>query len=109
MAAAGVVVAVEGRPMRLRRQPHENWPQKHLLAKELEGDVLVRDSFRVNKSQLLRWTSPETVGIASLKAIALNVQVVKISLCVWGSVTAQPKAMAIDWLKEEATGFGEPR
>lgn len=106
MAAAGDDVAVEGRPLRLRRQPRETWPEKHVFAKQLESDVFVRDSFRTNKSQLLRWTSPETVGIASLKALSLNVQVIKICLEVWGSVSALPKAMAIDWLKEEAIRFG---
>ncbi|CAE7355826.1 unnamed protein product [Symbiodinium sp. CCMP2456] len=109
MAAAGDDdVAVDGRPLRLRRQPRETWPEKHVFAKQLESDVFVRDSFRTNKSQLLRWTSPETVGIASLKALSLNVQVIKICLEVWGSVSALPKAMAIDWLKEVMTeAWGE--
>lgn len=107
MAAAGDAV-VQGRTMRLRRHPHEVWPEKHLLAKTLEADVHVRDTFRTNKFQLLSWTSPETVGTASLKALALNVQVIKISLEVWGSATALPKAMTIDWLKDEALGFGKP-
>ena len=107
-AAAGEV-PVEGRGLRLRRHPHEVWPERHLLAKTLEADVHVRDSFRTNKFQLLRWTSPETVGTASLKALALNVQVIKVALEVWGSATALPKAMTIDWLKEEALGFGKPK
>ena len=104
-AGAGYGEVLEGRPLRLRRQPRETWPEKHAFAKQLEADVYVRDSFRTNNSQLLQWTSPQTVGVASLKALALNVQVIQISL----RVSALPKAMTIDWLKEEAIGFGEPR
>ncbi|CAE7222598.1 unnamed protein product, partial [Symbiodinium necroappetens] len=53
------------------RQPRETWPEKHAFAKQLEA------------------------------ALALNVQVIQISLRVWGSVSALPKAMTIDWLKED--------
>ena len=89
--------------LRVRRQRGQVWPEVGMLAKAFEDDQEIRGIFRNNKGHLLSWPSPQTVGCASLKALALNVAVVKLSLQVWGAVMTSPKSMAIDWLKKEAT------
>ena len=88
-------------PSRLRARSVE-WPGQDELAKLLEADAGVRECFRANKAQLLSWPSPQLVGVASLKALSLNVGVIKLALQVWGNSCDFPKAMAIDWLKREA-------
>ena len=91
----------EAAPERLRARSVE-WPDQDELSCALEADAGVRESFRANRAQLLAWPSPQLVGVASLKALALNVGVVKLALRVWGKTCDYPKAMAIDWLKREA-------
>ena len=89
--------------LRVRRQRGQAWPESGLLAKALEEDTEIRSIFRHNKGHLLQWPSPQLVGCASLKALSLNVSVLKISLEVWGAANPAPKGIAIDWLKKEAT------
>ena len=102
MAADDSPEAVDG-TVRIRRARTTVWPEKGLLAKAFEEDTQVRNLFRQNKGHLLSWPSPELVGVASLKALALNVTVVKLALRIWGLSTPTPKAMSVDWLKKEAT------
>ncbi|CAE7190626.1 unnamed protein product [Symbiodinium pilosum] len=71
----------------------------------MEEDADIRNSFRMNKSQLLAWCSPKLVGVASLKSLALNVPVIKLAIQIWGSHTSVPKTMPIDWLKQEVSGL----
>ena len=75
-----------------------------------EQDTKIRDAYRVNKQQLLVWPSPELVGVASLKALAMNVDVIGKAIQVWGAACPKPRTMSIDWLKKEArpqTKLGE--
>ena len=89
--------------LRVRRQPSTTpWPEKGLLTKAWEEDAGVRDMFRANKGHLLAWPNPQLVGVASLRALSLNVGVVKLAIEVWGSVCTQAKSMVVDWLKQEA-------
>ncbi|CAE7193246.1 unnamed protein product [Symbiodinium sp. CCMP2592] len=81
------------------------WPDKGLLATAFEEDNEVRSLFRQNKGHLLSWPSPELVGVASLKALALNVTVIKLAIRIWGQATPTPKAMSVDWLKNEVSGL----
>ena len=105
MAAEEVADAADAAAghLRVRRQRGQVWPELGMLAKAFEDDQEIRAIFRNNKGHLLSWPSPQTVGCASLKALALNVPVVKLSLQIWGAVMTSPKSMAIDWLKKEAT------
>ena len=95
-------LAPEGPTLRVRRQTSAQWPEKGTLTKAMEEDADIRNSFRMNKSQLLAWCSPKLVGVASLKSLALNVPVIKLAIQIWGSHTSVPKTMPIDWLKQEA-------
>ena len=97
MAAAAVCP-----PLRVRRANQDSWPERFALATALESDEHIRMLFRANKNQLLAWTSPELVGSATMKALALNVNVVLHALQIWCSSTTTPQAMLIDWLKQEA-------
>ena len=94
--------AGESRAIRVRRQTSAKWPEKGALSKAMEEDGAIRNSFRANRSQLLAWPSPNLVGVASLKALGLNVHAVGLALQIWGSCHSTPKTMPIDWLKEEA-------
>ena len=78
------------------------WPENSLLAKRWESDGLIRAIFRTNKSCLLAWLKPTLVGVASLRALALNKTAVTIALDVWCQVTTQAKSPPVDWLKQEA-------
>ncbi|CAE7703188.1 unnamed protein product [Symbiodinium sp. CCMP2592] len=89
--------------LRVRRQRGQVWPESGLLAKAFEEDNEIRSIFRHNKGHLLQWPKPSLVGCASLKALSLNVAVLKISLEVWGAAIPAPKSMAIDWLKKEVS------
>ena len=88
--------------IRVRRRGLDVWPERHAFANALEENSTIRQLFRTNKNQLLCWPSPQLVGVASLKALAMNVDVVKIALGVWGEVMDYPKSMQVDWLKQEA-------
>ncbi|CAE7938074.1 unnamed protein product [Symbiodinium necroappetens] len=92
-----------GAPVRVRRTGSSAWPEAFALAKALESDVNIRLRFRENKNQLLAWTSPELVGTATMKALAMNVNVVLHALEVWCKSCSTPKCMVIDWLKQEVT------
>ena len=97
------VDAVEA-PVRIRRtRTGPAWPDEDVLAKAFEGSNQVRASYRDNKGHLLRWPSPQLVGVASMKALSMNVDVLQVALQVWGEVTPVPKSMSIDFLKREAT------
>ncbi|CAE7354230.1 unnamed protein product [Symbiodinium sp. KB8] len=63
----------------------------------------VRAAFRSNRNHLLAWPSPELVGVASLKSMALNVSVLSVALQVWASTSPICKSMSVDWLKAEVT------
>ena len=95
--------AAEGLALRVRRGQSQQWPDMDALAKAWEASGEIRECFRANSAHLLCWPSPTLVGAASLKALGLNVTVIRIALTVWGSSTPLCKAMAIDWLKQEAT------
>ena len=88
-------------PLRLRQRSAE-WPDDNVLAMAWEAEAKVRESFRLNKSQLLAWPSPQLVGVASLRALALNVPVIQLALKAWGETCDFAKSMAVDWLKREA-------
>ena len=88
--------------IRVRRRGLDVWPERHAFATALEENKTIRELFRTNKNQLLCWPSPQLVGVASLRALAMNVDVVKIALEIWGEFQDFPKAMQVDWLKQEA-------
>ena len=101
VSMAGSEAPQDGAPIRIRARS-AGWPVQEDFAKRLEADVQIREAFRTNRNQLLAWPSPQLAGVASLKALALNVPVVKVALEVWGAVNDFPKSIAIDWLKKEA-------
>ena len=94
--------STEGARLRVRHQTAPTWPEPEALAKAWEADLEVRHIFRQNRANLLAWPSPKLVGVASMKALAMNIAVIKVSLVTWGSVTEAAKTMPIDWLKQEA-------
>lgn len=93
----------EGRLRVRRTRSQVSWPEPALLAAAFEEDQSIRALYRENRGHLLRWPSPELVGVASLKALALNVRVLDTALRIWGQATPVPKGMSVDWLKKEAT------
>ena len=78
------------------------WPAKFELAKLWEADGLIRATWRVNKFKLLCWVKPTLVGVASLRALALNKKAVELALLTWTSFATMPKSPPVDWLKQEA-------
>ena len=91
-------------PVRVRRaRSGPAWPSKGELATALERSEFVRAMFRETKGCLLKWLGPQLVGVASLKALSLNVDVVCVALQIWSQSITVPKTMSIDWLKQEAT------
>ena len=94
----------EGQTARFRRRHTNLWPEEGALAAAWEGEVRIREIFRTNTSKLLAWPSRDLIGVASLKALSLNVDVVGKAMEVWGQSCQQPRTMSIDWLKQEA-GF----
>ena len=94
----------QGALLRVRRDASRAWPEEGALTKMWEADTDVRSCFRCHKSHLLIWPSSQLVGAASLKALAMNVPVIKLALEIWGGHTTEEKckAMPIDWLKQEA-------
>ncbi|CAE7779252.1 unnamed protein product [Symbiodinium sp. CCMP2592] len=89
--------------LRVRRARSALWPEKGALCRALEESRDVRAVFRANKNHLLAWPKPDLVGVASLRAMALNVTVLKVSLEVWAATSPICKSMSVDWLKEEVT------
>ena len=76
--------AVEDGRLRVRRTRSQLiWPESGVLASAFEEDNNIRTLYRENRGHLLRWPSPELVGVASLKALALNVRVLAIALRIW--------------------------
>ena len=88
--------------VRFRRRQGHLWPEDGKLAATLEGDSKIREAFRANSSKLVAWPSRDLIGVASLKALALNVDVVGKAIEVWSESCDHPRTMSIDWLKLEA-------
>ncbi|CAE7310653.1 unnamed protein product [Symbiodinium necroappetens] len=107
MADEGPESGEEGRLRVRRTRSRLVWPDDGLLASAFEEDNGIRTLYRENRGHLLRWPSPELVGVASMKALALNVQVLAIALRIWGQVTPVPKGMSVDWLKKDVTKLHE--
>ncbi|CAE6968123.1 unnamed protein product [Symbiodinium sp. CCMP2456] len=103
MAAEPVVEPEPEGPLRVRRHRSALWPEDGALSKALEESGAVRAAFRTNRNHLLAWPSPELVGVASLKSMALNVAVLSVALEVWASTSPICKTMSVDWLKAEVT------
>ena len=77
------------------------WPEKHSLTTTWEQNILVQEAFRSNDHHLLKWPSRELIGVASLRALALNKLAVEETIKVWSSSCPNPKSPPIDWLKQE--------
>ena len=105
-AAPGPEAPAEIGGFRVRRQRAALWPEEGALAKAMEESRDVRAAFRSNRNHLLAWPSPELVGVASLKSMALNVSVLSVALQVWASTSPICKSMSVDWLKAEASRLG---
>ena len=93
-----------GQSVRFRRRHTDLWPDEGALAVAWESEARIREVFRVNTSKLLSWPSRDLIGVASLKSLALNVDVVGKAIEVWGQSCQRPRTMSIDWLKQEV-GF----
>ena len=87
--------------VRVRRGGSSWWPAERELAESWEKDEKVRATFRQLNCHLLCWPDPKLVGVASMKALAMNLTVVKHALQIWGTSLDYPKAMSIDYLKVE--------
>ena len=93
VADAAAVVEEAGAPTR--------WPAKFALAEAWESSPLIRAAFRKN-GVLLIWPKPDTVGVASMKALSLNRKVIEMALDVWCFHSDSAKSPPVDWLKREA-------
>ena len=91
--------------IRVRRAASDWWPERHALAVLWEQDPEIRDIFRKNQGQLLGWPSPQLVGVASMRALAMNVPVLKTALTHWGETVDFPKSLSVDYLKQEASNL----
>ena len=104
----GELVPVVGQQLRVRKRNTHVWPEPGLLSSALESSNEIRALFRENKQKLLQWPSPSVVGVASQKALKLNVPVVRQAIEIWATVCTEPKAISVDWLKQEATCPKQP-
>ena len=77
------------------------WPTPFALADAWESSPLIRAAFPKNGVRL-QWPKPDTVGVASMKALSLNRMVVETALDVWCFHSQLAKSPPIQWLKEEA-------
>ncbi|CAE7669203.1 unnamed protein product [Symbiodinium sp. CCMP2592] len=100
-AMEGEPVAVVGQQLRVRRRKAQVWPEMGKLSSMWEGSNDIRALFRDNKQKLLKWPSPSVVGVASLKALSLNIALVNQAIEVWAEVNPTPKTMSVDWLKQD--------
>ena len=66
------------------------------------GRMTRLSGFRQLNGHLLCWPDAKLVGVASLKALGMNVRVIKHALEIWGQNLDFPKGMSIDYLKVEA-------
>ncbi|OLQ01812.1 hypothetical protein AK812_SmicGene15397 [Symbiodinium microadriaticum] len=103
-AAASELVPVVGQQLRVRRRTKvQVWPEEGKLSSAYEGNEEIRALFRNNKQKLLGWPSPTVVGVASMRALSLNVVAVKIAIEMWATVCPEPKGISVDYLKQVMT------
>ena len=77
------------------------WPRKFALAELWESSPLLRSAFR-NSGVLLAWPKPDTVGVASMRALSINRLATEMALTIWCDHSPTPKSPPVQWLKQEA-------
>ena len=81
---------------------HE-WPERGVLARLWEGHRASRERLVLGElCQLTRWPSPACVGVPSVRAMALNSDILEMLASIWCPVRSAPKAVPINYLRQEA-------
>ena len=71
------------------------------LAKAWEKNDQLR-SDALDSRSLVQWPSPSLVGIISMKALMLNVDLLYEAARIWAPTKSKPKTLPVEWVKKEA-------
>ena len=78
-------------------------PQPGLLARMLEESESIRRRMLEKPDTVLtRWPGPKAIGVASVRAMRLNVEALRILATWWVSACPVPKTVPIDVMRDEA-------
>lgn len=76
-------------------------PEKGLLAKRLESLECVRDRMLVGNGHVTTWPDEQTMGVKSVRAMALNAEILEVVALYWCPQWDHVKPLTIGLARQE--------
>ena len=93
-------------PQRAPSMVNIDVPEPGILSRMLEEHADLRQRILEKPDQILtRWPTRASVGVASVKAMALNFKALEVVAKWWTSAIDQPKTVPIDLMRDEVPRY----